>query len=231
MDRLGLARRCGAPRSRERLARRCRPWLCDGRRKDESAADSPHRASRNRPQRAGRPTDCWVGLCRRTVDEHVDINAGRSAECPLPCSGQAPASRPLPSTGLRLRSLHRPLHRPVAPPSVAPPSVALPVVAAPPPTAMRTFTGSAAIVTGATHRDSGNRNDRSTAGYVVRRGDTLWDIAARHLGPGATPVEVSRAWPAWYDANRGVIGPDPGVIRPGELLSPPSASTAPASNR
>ena len=109
--------------------------------------------------------------------------------------------------------------------------VAPPFVAAPPSIATRTFTGSAAIVTGVTHRDSGNRDDTGTKGYVVRRGDTLWDIAARHLGPGATAVEVSRAWPAWYAANRGVIGPDPGVIRPGELLSSPSASKSPASTR
>jgi nucleoid-associated protein YgaU len=102
---------------------------------------------------------------------------------------------------------------------------------APPPAATRTFTGSAAIVTGVAHRGSGDRDDRSTAGYVVRRGDTLWDIAARHLGPSATAVDISRAWPAWYDANRAVIGPDPGVIRPGELLSAPSASMPPASSR
>ena len=71
----------------------------------------------------------------------------------------------------------------------------------------------------------------ATDGYVVRRGDTLWDIAARHLGPTASAVDISRAWPAWYAANRAVIGPDPSVIRPGELLSPPSVSTAPASTR
>ena len=110
---------------------------------------------------------------------------------------------------------------------VAPPALATP----PPPAPRPKLTGSAAIVTGVAHRDSTNRDDRSAGGYVVRRGDTLWDIAARHLGPGATAADVSRAWPAWYDANRGVIGPDPGVIRPGELLSPPSTSTSPASTR
>jgi len=130
-------------------------------------------------------------------------------------------------------TLDRPVTAFVTPTSTAAPTfAALPTfVAPPPPAAMPTLTGSAAIVTGVAHRDSANRDDRSADGYVVRRGDTLWDIAARHLGPGATAVDISRAWPAWYDANRGVIGPDPGVIRPGELLSPPSASTSPASTR
>ncbi len=96
----GLARRCGVPRSRERLAWRCRPGLCSGRRKDESAADSPHRASGNRPQRPRGPTDCWVGLCRRTVDEHVDIDAGRSAERPHRRRRPTPAWCRSPSTGL-----------------------------------------------------------------------------------------------------------------------------------
>jgi resuscitation-promoting factor RpfA len=104
-------------------------------------------------------------------------------------------------------------------------------VAAPPPAAKRTSAGPAALATGIAPRGAGDPSDRSTDGYVVRRGDTLWDIAARHLGPGASAVDISRAWPAWYDANRVVIGPDPSVIRPGELLVPPSASTAPVSTR
>ena len=46
-------------------------------------------------------------------------------------------------------------------------------------------------------------------------GDTLWDIAARRLGAGAS-------WPAIYALNRDVIGPDPGVITPGQRLVLPS---------
>jgi nucleoid-associated protein YgaU len=95
-----------------------------------------------------------------------------------------------------------------------------------PPAATRTSLGRVALVTGTAHRDAGDRSDRSAHGYVVRRGDTLWDIAARHLGPRATAVDISRAWPAWYDANRAAIGSDPSVIRPGDVLVPPSASTA-----
>ena len=49
----------------------------------------------------------------------------------------------------------------------------------------------------------------------VAPGDTLWGIAARRLGAGAS-------WPAIYALNRDVIGPDPGVITPGQRLVLPS---------
>jgi hypothetical protein len=49
----------------------------------------------------------------------------------------------------------------------------------------------------------------------VAPGDTLWDIAARRLGAGTS-------WPAIYALNREVIGPDPGVITPGQRLALPS---------
>lgn len=56
---------------------------------------------------------------------------------------------------------------------------------------------------------------------VVRRGDSLWSIAARHLGPHPSDAEVARAWPAWFAANRDVVGDDPDVLRPGQLLRVP----------
>ena len=37
---------------------------------------------------------------------------------------------------------------------------------------------------------------------VVRRGDSLWSIAALDLGDGASDASISAAWHAWYDANR-----------------------------
>jgi nucleoid-associated protein YgaU len=56
---------------------------------------------------------------------------------------------------------------------------------------------------------------------VVRRGDTLWAIAARHLGPAASNAEIARAWPRWYAANHARIGDDPDVLHPGIRLRPP----------
>ncbi|WP_157557714.1 LysM peptidoglycan-binding domain-containing protein [Intrasporangium oryzae] len=56
---------------------------------------------------------------------------------------------------------------------------------------------------------------------TVRRGDTLWAIAARHLGPEATDAQVAREWPRWYAANAGVVGDDPDSIEPGTQLVAP----------
>jgi LysM repeat protein len=51
------------------------------------------------------------------------------------------------------------------------------------------------------------------ARYVVQPGDTLSAIAAA--------LDVRGGWPALYAANRGAIGPDPNVIRPGTVLALP----------
>ena len=60
---------------------------------------------------------------------------------------------------------------------------------------------------------------------TVTQGDSLWRIAARHLGPGATAAQIAREWPRWYAANRGAIGADPDVILVGQELTPPSDPT------
>lgn len=57
--------------------------------------------------------------------------------------------------------------------------------------------------------------------HVVATGDTLWAIAAAHLSADASNTAVDRAWRRWYAANRAVIGPDPDLITPGQLLLPP----------
>jgi len=62
--------------------------------------------------------------------------------------------------------------------------------------------------------------------YVVRPGDTLWDIARRHLPSAATDRDVARAWPRWYAVNRTVIGPDPSFLRPGTRLRVPGRRPA-----
>jgi len=63
------------------------------------------------------------------------------------------------------------------------------------------------------------------AGAVaVLAGDTLWDIAAQAMGPGASDVEIAMRWPRWYEANRAIIGQNPDVLLPGQILQPPSAA-------
>jgi nucleoid-associated protein YgaU len=59
---------------------------------------------------------------------------------------------------------------------------------------------------------------------VVRRGDSLWDIAARHLGADASAADVAVEWPRWHQANRDVIGSDPDLLIPGQRLVPPTGS-------
>jgi len=57
---------------------------------------------------------------------------------------------------------------------------------------------------------------------VVRRGDTLWDIAASRLPPSASDAAVARSWPRWYATNRAAIGSNPDLLRPGTRLHPPT---------
>ena len=63
------------------------------------------------------------------------------------------------------------------------------------------------------------------ARYTVAAGDTLAAIAAGLGVPGG--------WPALYAANRQLIGPSPGIIHPGTILSVPrpAAPSAPAPPR
>ncbi len=53
---------------------------------------------------------------------------------------------------------------------------------------------------------------------VVRPGDTLWALAEHDLPPSATDRQVSARWHAVYSRNRGVIGADPDLIQPGQVL-------------
>jgi len=53
--------------------------------------------------------------------------------------------------------------------------------------------------------------------YIVRTGDTLWDIAASRLDH-PTDAATTEAWKAIWRANRDVIGDEPGLIHPGQQL-------------
>jgi nucleoid-associated protein YgaU len=61
-------------------------------------------------------------------------------------------------------------------------------------------------------------------GVTVQAGDTLWDIAARHLGHRASDLDVALQWPRWYQANAALIGQNPDVLLPGQILQPPSSA-------
>jgi hypothetical protein len=61
--------------------------------------------------------------------------------------------------------------------------------------------------------------------HVVVRGDCLWDIAAARLTAEAvappTDAEIAHAVSAWWTTNRPVIGRDPDLLLPGQVLHPP----------
>lgn len=53
---------------------------------------------------------------------------------------------------------------------------------------------------------------------TVRAGDSLWSLAAAALGPFASDLEVAMEWPRFYQANRAVIGENPDLLVPGQVL-------------
>ena len=55
----------------------------------------------------------------------------------------------------------------------------------------------------------------------VAAGDSLWSLAARQLGPAADPAAIAAQWPKWFELNRAVIGDDPDLLVPGQLLRIP----------
>lgn len=59
--------------------------------------------------------------------------------------------------------------------------------------------------------------------YRVVAGDSLWAIACRDLGSG-TNREIDRRWREIYAANREVIGLNPDLIFPGQMLVIPEGS-------
>jgi nucleoid-associated protein YgaU len=61
---------------------------------------------------------------------------------------------------------------------------------------------------------------------VVRRGDTLWSLSERVLGPAASVAQVAQLWPRWYSANETVLTGGPDHLLPGMRLTPPEMAPA-----
>jgi nucleoid-associated protein YgaU len=79
-----------------------------------------------------------------------------------------------------------------------------------------TATGSAAI-----NSDQNKQEGQSDAGkseqrtITVQPGDCLWNLAKTHMGSGYD-------WTALYAANKGVVGANPDLIYPGQVLHIPA---------
>ena len=146
------------------------------------------------------------------------VTAVHAAPAPLPDPGFAPLPDPgwAPPAGAPRAPDHRATDS--APPAVAPTVPGQGWVPSPP--AIRAHPD-VRVLSPAPRPDTAHD---APAEVVVRRGDSLWSIAARHLGPAVSDGEIARAWPAWFEANRGVIGDDPDLLRPGQVLRPPEGA-------
>lgn len=65
------------------------------------------------------------------------------------------------------------------------------------------------------------RGPSSPGETTVRAGDSLWSLSAAQLGPLASAVDIAAAWPRLYQANRQIIGEDPDLLLPGQVLKLP----------
>ena len=59
------------------------------------------------------------------------------------------------------------------------------------------------------------------ATVTVAPGDTLWGLAAEHLPDRSSAADIAESCARWYVTNRHVVGPDPDLIVPGQVLTPP----------
>jgi nucleoid-associated protein YgaU len=59
------------------------------------------------------------------------------------------------------------------------------------------------------------------AEITVRAGDSLWSLSAAELGPFASDVDIALEWPRLHQANRAVIGDNPDILLPGQVLRLP----------
>jgi hypothetical protein len=66
---------------------------------------------------------------------------------------------------------------------------------------------------------------REGRAVVVRPGDTLWELAERHLRPGASDAQVLELVVRIHRINRARIGPDPDLIFPGTHLTVPGGNS------
>jgi len=74
-------------------------------------------------------------------------------------------------------------------------------------------------------RPAGSAHPPRARAVVVHGGDTLWALAEAGLPRRAGPVAIAARSVRIHRLNRGVIGPDPDLILPGQVLRLPRPTT------
>lgn len=157
-------------------------------------------------------------LARHVLEATLGTTLAVSVAAPAMASDIPSLERPA-SPVLKLAPLPR-----VPAPTLAPtPTLAPAPAVAGAPAPQRPVAEPAPSPTRAPARDPviGSAPVADTDEVVVHRGDCLWSIVARSLGPTARDADIARDWPRWYAANRSRIGTDAGLLLPGQRLVPP----------
>lgn len=71
-------------------------------------------------------------------------------------------------------------------------------------------------------RAEGGGPREPTVTVRVRPGDSLWTVAARALGAGASEADIASYWRRLQTLNAPTTGPDPDLVHPGQHLRLPS---------
>jgi nucleoid-associated protein YgaU len=79
----------------------------------------------------------------------------------------------------------------------------------------KTYGTSSGKITSVSKKRTPGKNEPKKKTYTVKSGDSLWKIAASLLGDGSK-------WNKIYEANKTVIGGNPNLIKPGQVLTIPS---------
>jgi nucleoid-associated protein YgaU len=180
-----------------------------------AAASTPACSTSGTPARE----PAWWAVAPSAPGPTAGVPAGSAdfAGSTAAASASGPAGAPVVSGGRPPREggLPDPLWPVLPEPGWTPPP--------PPPAPLLAPADAALMTSGAAGTDAAAARAALTADdqVVVRRGDSLWRIAERHLGADATDAEVAVEWPRWWHANRRVVGPDPDLLLPGTRLTPP----------
>lgn len=140
------------------------------------------------------------------LDWPITGSSPLASAAPEPSASPVPSAAGVPDSSPEPRSPPVP-SRPAAPAPVRPPTLA-------------------PLPTDGTRAPSDQpAGPRSGDTVVVRPGDTLWHLSADALraagDPHPTNRRIAQAWPAFWQANREVVGDDPDLILPGTRLAVP----------